>query len=108
MTDFQKIIVITHIEEVKDAYGLPVSRITHRQHPNDLAMSRWYAERLLEIADAAGAAEKWVALSFTEEDQAMKGSSHLHGTCRMGDDPARSVVDPLVQIFRARERRARR
>ena len=23
----------------------------------------------------------------------MKGSSHLHGTCRMGDDPARSVVN---------------
>ena len=23
----------------------------------------------------------------------MKGGSHLHGTCRMGDDPARSVLD---------------
>ncbi len=79
--------------EVKDAYGLPVPRITHRQHPNDLAMSRWYADRMLEIADAAGAVEKWVGLSFTEEDQAMKGGSHLHGTCRMGDDPARSVLD---------------
>ncbi len=79
--------------DVRDDYGLPVPRITHRQHSNDLAMSRWYAERLLEIGDAAGSIERWITLSFTEEDQAMKGSSHLHGTCRMGDDPARSVVD---------------
>ena len=79
--------------EVRDDYGLPVARITHRQHPNDLAMSRWYADRLLEIGGAAGAIESWITLSFTEEDQAMKGGSHLHGTCRMGDDPGRSVVD---------------
>ncbi len=77
---------------VKDAYGLPVPRITHRQHPNDLAMSRWYAERLLEIGDAAGAIESWVGFSVTEEEP-MKGSAHLHGTCRMGDDPGHSVVN---------------
>ncbi len=79
--------------EVKDDFGLPVPRITHRQHPNDLAMSRWYADRMLEIADAAGAVEKWVSRSFTKEEEPMKGGAHLHGTCRMGDDPARSVVN---------------
>ncbi len=79
--------------EVRDVHGLPVPRITHRQHPNDLAMSRWYRDRELEIADAGGAIEKWVWGTFTEEDEAMKGSAHLHGTCRMGPDPERSVVD---------------
>ena len=33
---------------VKDRWGLPVPRITHGQHPNDLAMHRWYQQKLLE------------------------------------------------------------
>ena len=28
--------------EVTDTHGLPAVRLTHRQHPNDLAMIRWY------------------------------------------------------------------
>jgi choline dehydrogenase-like flavoprotein len=79
--------------EVKDNYGLPVPRITHRQHPNDLTMSRWYGERVLEIADAADAIEKWTYYSISEDEPSVKGSAHLHGTCRMGDDPERSVVN---------------
>jgi len=78
--------------DVTDEWGLPVPRMTHRQHPNDVAMSSWYADRMLEIGDAAGAAERWIVLRVTDEEP-RKGSSHLHGTCRMGDDPARSVVD---------------
>lgn len=79
--------------DVKDNYGLPVPRITHRQHPNDLTMSRWYGERVLEIADAADAIEKWTYDSISEDEPSVKGSAHLHGTCRMGDDPERSVVN---------------
>jgi choline dehydrogenase-like flavoprotein len=83
--------------KIKDRFGLPVPRITHRQHPNDLAMNRWYAKRLLELADAAGAVEKWApqleGISLTDERSAAKGSAHFHGTCRMGHDPTRSVVD---------------
>lgn len=78
--------------DVTDEWGLPVPRMTHRQHPNDVAMSRWHADRMLEIGDAAGAVDRWTVLRVTDEEP-RKGSSHLHGTCRMGDDPARSVVD---------------
>jgi choline dehydrogenase-like flavoprotein len=55
------------------------------------------ARRLLELADAAGAVEKWApqleGISPTDERSAAKGSAHFHGTCRMGHDPTRSGVD---------------
>jgi len=80
---------------VKDRHGLPAPRITHRQHPNDFAMNRWFTRRMMDLADAAGATEKWEAefYSLPTERSAMKGFMHFHGTCRMGDDPTRSVVD---------------
>ena len=40
--------------DVKDAQGLPAPRITHRQHPNDVAMNQWFQARMLELADASG------------------------------------------------------
>jgi choline dehydrogenase-like flavoprotein len=84
--------------EVRDRHGLAVPRITHRQHPNDLAMLAWYGPKLREIAEAAGGKQIWEPevphLTHLKPDQAMKGSgAHFHGTCRMGDDPAASVVD---------------
>jgi choline dehydrogenase-like flavoprotein len=81
--------------KVKDRWGLPAPRITHRQHPNDVAMNRWFTRRLHDLAAAAGAVETWTAAAFELADAraAMKGSAHFHGTCRMGDDPKRSVVD---------------
>ena len=80
---------------VKDHRGLPAPRITHRQHPNDFAMNRWFVARLMAVADAAGALDKWEAQYYglPTEHSAMKGFMHFHGTCRMGDDPKRSVVD---------------
>lgn len=77
---------------VNDAYGLPAPRITHRQHPNDLAMARWFERRLLEIGEALDAQRSWIPITISEEAP-MRGGSHLMGTCRMGDDPDRSVVD---------------
>jgi choline dehydrogenase-like flavoprotein len=82
--------------DVVDDQGLPALRITHRQHPNDIAMNRWFTARLLEMADAAGARQKWEPISpfaLVDEKSAMPGSVHLHGTSRMGDDPTKSVVD---------------
>jgi choline dehydrogenase-like flavoprotein len=85
--------------KVKDRLGLPVPRITHRQHPNDLAMHRWYQQKLLEVGDAAGAKEKWLSKvpGFTHLDERtpMNGGhvGHFMGTCRMGTDPKASVLD---------------
>jgi choline dehydrogenase-like flavoprotein len=78
--------------DVTDTYGLPAPRITHRQHSNDLAMARWFEKRLLEIGEALRAEESWIPITVTEQ-KPMRGGSHLMGTCRMGSDPDRSVVD---------------
>lgn len=82
--------------EVRDDFGIPVPRITHQQHPNDLAMYRWFEQRMTEIAQAAGAKNVWPtegSYRLVDESSAMQGSVHLHGTCRMGSDPEHSVID---------------
>jgi choline dehydrogenase-like flavoprotein len=85
--------------KVKDRFGLPAPRITHGQHANDLAMHRWYQQKLLEIADAAGAKERWLSqvpgFTHIDEKTPMNGGhvGHYMGTCRMGTDPKDSVLD---------------
>lgn len=83
--------------EVRDRFGLPAPRITHAQHPNDVAMHRWFTARLVEIARASGATEAWPVeipgATTVGEGTAMAGSPFPLGTCRMGSSPSASVVD---------------
>ena len=73
---------------VKDVYGLPVPLLINNPGKNDLAMIDAMSSKLKEILEAAGANEVHVAESVPG------GSSHYLGTCRMGDNPQTSVVDP--------------
>ena len=73
-----------------DAWGLPVARITLKPHPNDLAQGRFLIDRNAEILEAAGATQ--VQKVYIE--RVTGNCSHQHGTTRMGDDPATSVLDP--------------
>lgn len=74
--------------ELKDAWGVPAIRVTYRDHPDDLANSRFLRDRCAEILEAAGALRVDKA-PVTESTFSM----HLLGTCRMGNDPAKSVID---------------
>lgn len=74
---------------VSDRWGRPAIRTTYRDHPDDLAMMQFFVDRAEEILGAAGAQRIW---SDPVEPQTL--GAHLLGTCRMGDDPALSVVDP--------------
>jgi choline dehydrogenase-like flavoprotein len=73
---------------VKDAWGIPAIRVTYKDHPDDLAFARFLRDRSVEIMQAAGAQKIW-----REEVQESSWGVHLLGTCRMGNDPATSVID---------------
>lgn len=72
----------------KDKWGRPSVRMTYRDHDDDLALANFLRDRAAELADAAGAAHAW-----PQPVNVQTGGAHLLGTCRMGDDPASSVVD---------------
>jgi choline dehydrogenase-like flavoprotein len=74
--------------ELKDAWGMPAMRVTYKDHPDDLAFAAFLQDRGYDVMQAAGAQQAWKA-PITEAT----GSPHLLGTCRMGNDPATSVVD---------------
>jgi choline dehydrogenase-like flavoprotein len=79
---------VTLDPDVKDAWGLPATRVTYKDHPDDLANARWLQDRGVEIMEAAR------ALRVTRSTIAAQSSStHLLGTCRMGNDPKTSVID---------------
>jgi choline dehydrogenase-like flavoprotein len=74
---------------VKDAWGMPAARITHKPHANDVSMARWQTRKNVEILEAAGA----TATVPTELEKSTGNAFHQHGTARMGDDPATSVLN---------------
>jgi choline dehydrogenase-like flavoprotein len=79
---------VTLDPDLKDAWGLPAVRVTFEQHPDDIANMKWLLAREHEIFEAMGAKKIWgpPADVFTT-------SRHLMGTCRMGLDPKKSVVN---------------
>ena len=79
---------ITLDPTIQDKWGRPALRVTYKDHPDDLATMQFMLDRSTEILEAAGARKIWQA-PVTETSLA----AHLLGTCRMGDDPATSVVD---------------
>jgi choline dehydrogenase-like flavoprotein len=71
-----------------DKWGRPAIVVTYNDHPDDIANSQFLQEKSQELVDAAGAEDSW---SFPAAPTT--GGVHLLGTCRMGDDPATSVID---------------
>ncbi|HLG15734.1 MAG TPA: GMC family oxidoreductase [Blastocatellia bacterium] len=73
---------------VKDAWGLPAMRVTYKDHLDDMKTMKFFLDRGMELLDAADARKKW---AFPLQESTF--SAHLLGTCRMGDDPRRSVIN---------------
>jgi choline dehydrogenase-like flavoprotein len=78
---------VTLDPDVRDPFGLPVPRLTNELGENDEAMIKAIKARLKDILKASGAIE------IVENRYRPGGSAHYLGTCRMGTDPRRSVVN---------------
>ena len=46
---------------VKDAWGVPAIRMTYTDHPQDLKLYKYFAERSEELLHASGAAQTWLS-----------------------------------------------
>ncbi|WP_407267827.1 GMC family oxidoreductase [Radiobacillus sp. PE A8.2] len=78
---------------VKDAWGLPASRVTYDFHKNDLAQAKFLVDRAGEILEASGA--DTVNKVYIEK---ISGNAlHQMGTARMGNDPETSVLNKYCQ-----------
>jgi choline dehydrogenase-like flavoprotein len=75
-----------------DEYGLPVARITRSFGPNEVKFSALAQARLLEVLRHPDliAASSSPSLTFATD--------HQIGTCRMGEDPTRSVTDRYCRL----------
>ena len=84
---------ITIDPQAKDYYGIPVAKVTTKLSNNDLEMLSFMQRKCNEIVEAAGAVEK--VREFGAYDLSL--ISHMGGTCRMGTDPNKSVLNPYCQ-----------
>ncbi len=76
-----------------DVCGIPVLRIDCRHRENEIAMAQDMVSSGLELLEAAGATVTHVQSIPWEPGLAI----HEAGTCRMGDDPATSVLNRFNQ-----------
>jgi choline dehydrogenase-like flavoprotein len=83
--------------KVKDAWGIPVARLSGFKHPHTLEIAGFLAGKAEAWLKEAGAVQSWKQVP----GNSLSGGQHQAGTCRMGNDPKTSVVDQDCRIHEA-------
>lgn len=92
---------------VRDVWGLPVARLTHRPHPHEIVASAHYAHQLEAVLTDAGA--QWTAVATSPMPSMPYGgdispvpwSHHVMGTVRMAQDPRSGACDGWGRLYEA-------
>ena len=74
---------------------MPIVGFMGDRHPLDFEHTKFLADRAEEILIEAGASTVWKRYGGRGPSP---GGQHQAGTCRMGDDPAKSVVNRYGQV----------
>jgi choline dehydrogenase-like flavoprotein len=78
--------------KVRDAWGMPVARITHSYSTIDYQIANFVMDKEEQLLKEAGAIKTW------RGGNAKGGvGDHQNGTCRMGNNPKDSVVNSYCQ-----------
>jgi choline dehydrogenase-like flavoprotein len=72
---------------LKDADGVPAPKLLYRMSENSRRLLQFHLQHAKESLEAAGAYEVVIAPLIRETGW------HILGTCKMGTNPANSVVD---------------
>jgi choline dehydrogenase-like flavoprotein len=86
---------VTLDPHVRDSLGVPVARLSGTTHAESIRAAAFLKDRAVEWLEAAGAIEAWGMAPMTPY---LSGGQHQAGTCRMGEDPATSVVDASCRV----------
>jgi choline dehydrogenase-like flavoprotein len=89
--------------KVRDAFGLPVARVTYSPHQHEITAQRFYMPLLISVLKAAGAHVAAAVPRVSTPDfpvaagDAVSGF-HLMGGMRMGTDARSNVCDPHGRV----------
>ena len=85
----------------KDAYGLPLLRLTFDWHDNEYRMAAFSADRMQEIVKAMNPAQQSLLLlkPGNHYDTRIYQTTHLTGGAIMGTDPTNSVINRYSQSW---------